>query len=302
MTNALLSRGEDDPAPINLTLPPAANGYRRSLWRGRGLAVYCDRHPPNEWRTHKHEQLQIAVVLDPVKFELRWQTGNSRERRQNLTGPVVFIVPALMPHTLIWPEQGDMVTLFFARHLVREILNQDVTRQAFFELPLLGWRDRVITQLAEAFRPLCEREGQPNSHYVAAIGNVLGTHILQAMFGAELTPDRQGGLPAESIQRVESYIAKNLELGYDSAALARVAGFSRNHFTVLFEKSFGKTPRRYFRECQVFAAADLLLTTDKKVIEIAESLGFSTPGMMVKWFHLVLGRSPSDVRRRGRES
>lgn len=299
MTNAPIPGSEGGPLPASLHLPPITKGYRRRLHRGRVVSVYCDRQAPDECAPHAHPgQTQVTFVLSPVKCSAGWADAEGKWQQESVTGPKAWVVGAGVQHAGSLEDEADFVSLYVEQSFVREILEADVTGAMLVDLAQLAARDALIMQLAAAFRPLCQEEDDRGDLYVESIGTVLAAHVLLAMFGGERTPDRDGGLPTDALQRVAAYIEANLALDYDLAALAKEARFSDGHFEALFKKSFGKTPKRYFRECQVYKAEALLVTTDKNILEIAELVGFSNDTMLARWFRKVLKCRPTDVRKR----
>src|SRR5688572_26211075 len=100
------------PVPFFITLPPAANGYKRQLWRGPGLALLCERFESNRWHDHSHEPLQITVVISRSKYEFSWEMADGKWHRESHTGPSVMVVPENQPHAMVLPNGGDIVNLY----------------------------------------------------------------------------------------------------------------------------------------------------------------------------------------------
>ena len=149
MTDALDLGGAIHPAPSSLVLSPAANGYRRSLFPGRGASIYYDRHPPNEWEEHSRAQAQVSGLLEAVECVVRWRTRDGARHETRVKGPAVWVIPANMPHSLSCPQEADMVTLFVERTFVFETLGREVTEFALVPLAQLSSRDTVIGQLTD---------------------------------------------------------------------------------------------------------------------------------------------------------
>ncbi len=285
------------PPEPNPLLPPAANGYRRSLYPGRGVSVYCDRHPPNEWGEHWHTQDQVTNLMDDVECIIRIKNSNGDWTESHVTGPAVWVIPAGTPHALIYPQEADMVTLYVERSFVRETLEQDIMEFEIVPLSLLTSRDEVIGQLSKAFRRICGGREKTSQLYVEAIGTVLGAHILQAMFTVVAREDLAGGLPEWALRRVSRHIDEHLSEPLSLGTLAKAAGYrSTSYFGRLFKKSFRLTPHDYVMRRRVARAHELLETTNIRTLEIAQECGFSDDTMMGRWFRRVSDRLPSDIR------
>ncbi len=297
MTNPPDSGCDLPSAPNPTLLPPARNGYRRSLYPGRGVSVYCDRHPPNEWGEHWHAQVQISGLLDDVECIIEVKDREGKWATFDVQGPAVWVIPAEVSHALIYPEEADMVTLYGERSFVRETIERETTEFEIMPLSLLTCRDEVIGQLSKAFRRLCRGQEQANSLYVEAIGTVLGTHILQAMFAPAVREDLIGGLPEGALRRVCHHIDEHLSEALSLGTLSKTAGYrSTSYFGKLFKKSFGLTPHDYVMRRRVARAQESLETTNLKAVEIAHECGFSDDTMMARWFRRVSDRLPSDIR------
>jgi AraC family transcriptional regulator len=299
MIDSPISRHHSPAGPAPPVLPPAANGYRRSLYPGRGVSVYCDRHPPNEWGEHTHDQEQVSALLDDAECLIKRKTPDGNWHEITVQGPAVWVMPAGTPHALIYPKEADMVTLFVERVFVWEILARGTTEFTVLPLAWLSSRDALIGQLTNAFRRLCRKQEMANPLYVESIGTVLGAHVLQALFCSEDEIDRRGGLPDEALQRVTCYIDAHIGDELELLVLGQAAGFSASHFGRLFKKSLGLTPHDYVMRRRVAKAEELLRATDKKEVEIAGLCGFSDDTLMARWFRRVLGCRPKDFRGRG---
>jgi len=282
--------------PNPLTLFPATNGYRRRLYDGRAVSVYYDCHPRNEWGEHTREQEQVSAFLGEAVGLLKWKPPDGEWRELTIKGPTAWLIPAGTPHALSCSEESEMVTLFMEREFAAEITagrESDVTVEALAHL--IG-RDALIGQLAKTFRRLCHGPGTANALYVESIGTVFGSHLLRALLGGDLQPDRRCGLPDDALQRVTRYIDEHAGDCLDLAALARAAGFSSSHFGRLFKTSFNMTPHEYVMRRRVAMAEEFLQGTDKKEVEIACLCGFSDDTLMARWFRRVLGCCPSEIR------
>jgi transcriptional regulator GlxA family with amidase domain len=83
------------------------------------------------------------------------------------------------------------------------------------------------------------------------------------------------------------------------AALAGIACVSEAHFIRAFRAAFGETPHRYLQRRRVERALFLLRCTDRSITDICYDVGFASLGTFSKTFHMIVGESPTDYRRRG---
>ncbi|TRZ39978.1 AraC family transcriptional regulator [Niallia circulans] len=94
----------------------------------------------------------------------------------------------------------------------------------------------------------------------------------------------------QSIEFIEENIQKELQL----AILARKAGFSKFHYHRVFLKEIGVSASEYVRYRRLATAANMLLYTDEKIIDIAFYLRFesqeSFSRSFKKYYHLPPGQ------------
>lgn len=83
------------------------------------------------------------------------------------------------------------------------------------------------------------------------------------------------------------------------AALASIACVAEAHFIRAFRATFGETPHRYLQRRRVERALFLLRCTDRNITDICYDVGFASLGTFSKTFHMIVGESPTDYRRRG---
>ena len=93
------------------------------------------------------------------------------------------------------------------------------------------------------------------------------------------------------------YIESHLSEGkLDYARLERQIGFSYAHIRDFFKKHTGISLGQYIRQRQLFASAFELLHTDKSIMELALTYGFSNHESYTRAFTKHMGKSPSAFR------
>jgi transcriptional regulator GlxA family with amidase domain len=78
--------------------------------------------------------------------------------------------------------------------------------------------------------------------------------------------------------------------------IARRAGVSSRQLERLFLRHTGVTPLRYYLQIRLDRARELLLYSDRSVIEIAVSAGFTSTSHFSTWYKRIYGVRPSDMR------
>ena len=79
-------------------------------------------------------------------------------------------------------------------------------------------------------------------------------------------------------------------------ALARAAGYSREHFIRAFHAAYGETPGRYRTRRRVERARELLRSANLTVTEICYLVGFSSVGTFSTRFSELTGMPPTRYR------
>jgi AraC-like DNA-binding protein len=85
-------------------------------------------------------------------------------------------------------------------------------------------------------------------------------------------------------------------------ALAAAAGMSRSAFALRFKELLGETPLEYLTNWRMYKATGILREGDKKLFEVAKSVGYDSDAAFSKAFKRVLGVAPREYRRSATES
>ncbi|MGG4142297.1 AraC family transcriptional regulator [Paenibacillus algorifonticola] len=102
------------------------------------------------------------------------------------------------------------------------------------------------------------------------------------------------------ILRVIAYIEQHLHAELVLDHLAGASGFSKFHFTRLFKALTGETTQEYIRKRRLTAAAQMLLATNKPLIEIAFTLGYGSQEAYTRAFKAYFGVTPHRYRMNGK--
>ncbi|MBV8930718.1 MAG: helix-turn-helix transcriptional regulator [Mycobacteriaceae bacterium] len=78
--------------------------------------------------------------------------------------------------------------------------------------------------------------------------------------------------------------------------LAAAAGLSRSHFSRMFTRTFGESPRAYLQTRRLERAAALLRYTDRSVADICVMVGLQSVGSFTSTFTRVYGIPPAAYR------
>ena len=84
--------------------------------------------------------------------------------------------------------------------------------------------------------------------------------------------------------------------------LAASAGMSRSAFALRFKELLGETPLEYLTNWRMYKASGLLREDDRKLFEVAKSVGYDSDAAFSKAFKRVLGMAPKEYRRSAAEA
>jgi transcriptional regulator GlxA family with amidase domain len=106
-------------------------------------------------------------------------------------------------------------------------------------------------------------------------------------------------LPARVRQAV-LLMQKHIENPLSLADIARRVGLSPRQLERLFMRGTGVTPLRFYMQLRIDRARELLLYSDRPIIEVAVAVGFASTSHFATWYKRIHGTRPSDMRGRAR--
>ena len=146
-------------------------------------------------------------------------------------------------------------------------------------------------------------EQAPGSEVVAnRLAEVLFIQVLRAHIASGAARRNKGWLRAI----FDPQIGASLRAVHDTVhapwtveSLAEAAGMSRSAFAARFKQLLGQTPLEYVTEWRMQKAMQLLEKRDKKLIDIARSVGYESDAAFSKAFKRVVGANPGEYLKRG---
>ncbi|MDJ0849213.1 MAG: AraC family transcriptional regulator, partial [Myxococcota bacterium] len=211
------------------------------------------------WRLYFNDREGVSLLLRTGRFDM------PRER--------VVLVPS---------------GLDFQANLERDV------RQLYCHFDFVGWPPETTTQLLPdplVLEPDAERDAltlrlREELAEADEIDPILGSR-LKALVHLSFA-DALSVLPDESTGRflrlvdghrelfgVLQYIEENLGHTLSNAHLAELAGSSESRFIRRFRAAMGQSPARYVQDRRLRRAAELLVSSDEGIGEIAEACGFA---------------------------
>jgi AraC-like DNA-binding protein len=100
----------------------------------------------------------------------------------------------------------------------------------------------------------------------------------------------------EAVERVIEAMRENLGEQLTVDGMARMALFSKFHFTRIFRRTTGISPGRFMAALRLQRAKQLLISTSLSVTEISHKVGYSSVGTFSTRFSSSVGVSPRTYR------
>jgi len=148
-------------------------------------------------------------------------------------------------------------------------------------------------------------EQAPGSEVVATrLAEVLFIQVLRAHIALGAEWRNKGWLRAifdPLIGTALSAIHDSVNTPWTVESLAETAAMSRSAFAARFKELLGQTPLEYVTEWRMQKAMHLLRQRDKKLIDVARSVGYESDAAFSKAFKRVVGASPGEYLKRGLE-
>ncbi len=138
----------------------------------------------------------------------------------------------------------------------------------------------------------------PGSEIVATrLAEVLFIQVLRAHIASELGR-KQGWLRAVFDPQIGTALTgfhDRVDAPWTVGSLSEAAGVSRSAFAVRFKELLGQTPLQYVTEWRMQKAMQILQQRDKKLIDVARSVGYESDAAFSKAFKRVVGASPGST-------
>src|SRR5215469_12557782 len=111
------------------------------------------------------------------------------------------------------------------------------------------------------------------------------------------SPRRKGGLAPWQIRRVTEYIVAYLAEDVELQTLSNLVKLSRAHFSRAFRVSTGLAPHQWLVHARIAKAKELLLSSDRRLGQIAIDVGFADQAHFTRTFGRAVGESPGAWQR-----
>lgn len=164
--------------------------------------------------------------------------------------------------------------------------------------PAGAWIESAITHCASELES--RRAGR-----TAVLAKLAETLFVEALcrYMEELPPERTGWLAGArdpDVGRALALLHRDPAHPWTLPELARASGTSRTSLTARFAELMGEPPLTYLARWRLQLAARRLLTTDRKVLQVACDVGYESEAAFNRAFRRSFGLPPARYRREHR--
>ena len=281
LAGAAMAKRKTAPAQApRVTLPAAPSGPR--------VMPIARLAQGGRWRVEAMRALSEPCLLWFTRGQGRITFGGTTRGYGPFT--LVFL-PAGVMHAFEIGTQTHGMAVFFGRdcdvslpHAAQHLRLRETATQT--ELSTLI---DAVARESESPRPGAERAAQ---HYLGLIGVVIERQ------SAALSAEPRGTEPARKIAaRYAALLERDFRLGLGVADYAAQLGVTPTHLTRSCRASCGRGAHDLLQDRRLYEARQLLSETRAPVKDIAQALGFASPGYFTRAFQARVGKTPSAFRR-----
>ncbi len=269
---------------------------REQITRDPRSSLVCFRkrsdHYPFDWHAHPEVELTLIISGRGQRF-----VGDSVEHF--LPGDLVLVGPDT-PHT--WAFDSAVTPM---EAVVVQFAPATFTPgpAEFRALPALFARARRGLRLTGATRQRVADEMialVASTDALERFGRMVAilAHLAGSAGSRALEPLALGVTAHDQDPQVEQLLTiLRSDTSATVASLARRAGMSASVFSRWFHREVGKPCVVYLAELRIGQACELLLASERSVLDIAFASGFRNLANFNRWFRRVKGMSPTEYRR-----
>lgn len=264
---------------------------RRGDWpeRGKleGLTASCD--AVLVWTGDTHE-----VTVHGSTPGTR-TTSKTFVRRSGM----IDIMPAgTTLHEVRWQGgSATCVSLNLASDTFRELFGQNAPRFDPENGARFGIVDEHIVDLARRLEDQMSAGEPLGAAYVQGLTLTLASYV-SALPEAHRPVRRAGIPPGVNMEAIVTFVEENLAGDLSLVDLARIAGYSPDHFARQFRRTFRLSPYQYILRRRIERAKSLLRDPRHAIADVALACGFSSQAHLSAMFKRSTGVSPGLYRKR----
>jgi AraC family transcriptional regulator len=263
---------------------------REQAWNKIQLAHYCQ----PAFCIPEHIPAYHGICINAGKaVNLKQQVDGKIEVVDSVPGEV-GIYPAFLSQSFAWDNEAEFLLIDLEPILIKQLGEELYGCDRVELIPQLNSLfDPLIQQISLALKTTLETDGLGSRLYVESMANALSVHLLSrySSRNSKIQPYK-GKLSQQQLKLIIDYIYNHLNEDLSLLELASIVQLSEYHFARLFKHTTGIAPHQYHIQCRIERAKQLLLQKDKTLVEIAQTVGFSSQGHLNYHFKRRVGVTP----------
>ncbi|NJM88252.1 MAG: helix-turn-helix transcriptional regulator [Hydrococcus sp. RU_2_2] len=205
----------------------------------------------------------------------------------------VGIYPAFLSQSFAWDERAEFLIVYLEPVLFNQLGEELYGCDRVELIPQLSSLFDPLIQHALALKTTLETDGVGSRLYAESMANALSVHLLSRYSSRDrkIQPYK-GKLSRQQLKLIVDYIYNHLNEDLSLLELASVLQLSEYHFARLSKQTTGIAPHQYHIQCRIERAKQLVLQKEQTIVEIAQTVGFSSQGHLNYHFKRQIGVTP----------
>ncbi|WP_335945489.1 helix-turn-helix domain-containing protein [Pseudomonas sp. G166] len=242
------------------------------VWVLSGEAVVQERSENEAWAASSVRRGDFFLTASPAPYEMRWQASGTE--------------PFVVMH------------VYLGLSLLERAVAETGGSGAIRLREVSGGRDDVLSALLEQIHVELARRDETSALLIQGVAQCLAVHLARHYLDAEAEDvSGRNALPAFKLKRVIQLMERRLAESFSLGDLAQAAGMSEYHFSRLFKRATGRSPSQYFIQLRMARARQLLIETERSIIDIGLEVGYGSASHFSQIFRREVGVAPSHYRR-----
>lgn len=258
--------------------------------------------PNSTFQPHSHYRLEISMILSgegeywvnghtyPMKVGDIVLFNNDELHCMRNSGSKPLVNGALeFDPRFIWTNPSysfyqDFLSVFFNRN---ESFQNKLDRK---NTAFPGIQQKFLQIQEEFLHPQPHGEAVVKARLLGILADLLRYYDLSKPLNLKHEQHYAG------MDQVLMYIAEHFNEDISLTTLADILHINKTYFSQVFRESNGLPPKEYIVKVRIAAAARQLKSTDRGVLEIAQSCGFNSLSNFYSAFKRVTGKTPTQYR------
>ena len=219
--------------------------------------IYYEHHPNDYVMEHTHNCYECVFYIGGKGMIT---ADNDLEEYD---GPTITIVRPGIKHDETTKEFSRLFIVLFE-------FKKDELFKPFTKLKLDKEVEEVFLNL---FSKMQEEEKNKKAFYrnmISSYFSLVLCHLLRKVYKT----DNKASYNEELVNRTKNYIKENYNQKIDFEQIASSFGYSYHRFRHIFQKETNTSINQYLLNCKLYAAKQMLISTDMQIKEIAINCGF----------------------------